>query len=52
MSSTMEPSHVLVAMGLIREEADESIHVSLGRPRGIVIAAILRELLKDDEDDA
>lgn len=31
-SSTMEPSHVLVAMGLSREEADESIRASLGRP--------------------
>ena len=31
-SSTMEPSHVLVAMGMSREEADESIRVSLGRP--------------------
>lgn len=31
-SSTMEPSHVLVAMGLSRNEADESIRISLGRP--------------------
>lgn len=31
-SSTMEPSHVLMAMGLSREEADESIRASLGRP--------------------
>ena len=30
-SSTMEPSHVLVAMGLDRTAADESIRVSLGR---------------------
>jgi len=31
-SSTMEPSHVLTAMGLDRTAADESIRVSLGRP--------------------
>ena len=31
-SSTMEPSHVLLAMGLNRREADESIRISLGRP--------------------
>ena len=30
-SSTMEPSHVLVAMGLGRIAADESIRVSIGR---------------------
>ena len=30
-SSTMEPSHVLVAMGLGRAAADESIRVSVGR---------------------
>lgn len=30
-SSTMEPSHVLVAMGLDRTAADESIRVSVGR---------------------
>ena len=30
-SSTMEPSHVLVAMGLSRIAADESIRVSIGR---------------------
>lgn len=30
-SSTMEPSHVLVAMGLGRTAADESIRVSVGR---------------------
>ena len=30
-SSTMEPSHVLVAMGLDRTAADESIRVSAGR---------------------
>ena len=31
-SSTMEPSHVLIAMGLDRDAADESIRVSIGRP--------------------
>ena len=31
-SSTMEPSHVLTAMGLDRDAADESIRVSIGRP--------------------
>ena len=31
-SSTMAPSHVLVAMGLDRTAADESIRVSIGRP--------------------
>ena len=31
-SSTMEPSHVLVAMGLNRDEADECIRISVGRP--------------------
>ncbi len=31
-SSTMEPSHVLMAMGLDRTAADESLRVSLGRP--------------------
>lgn len=31
-SSTMEPSHVLTAMGLDRTAADESIRVSIGRP--------------------
>ena len=30
-SSTMEPSHVLVAMGLDRTAADESVRVSIGR---------------------
>lgn len=30
-SSTMEPSHVLVAMGLDRTAADESIRISIGR---------------------
>ena len=30
-SSTMEPSHVLLAMGLDRTAADESIRVSIGR---------------------
>ena len=33
-SGTMEPSHVLVAMGLDREAADESIRVSVGRNTG------------------
>ena len=28
----MEPSHVLTAMGLDRDAADESIRVSIGRP--------------------
>ena len=31
-SATMEPSHVLTAMGLDRDAADESIRVSIGRP--------------------
>ena len=31
-SATMEPSHVLLAMGLDRTAADESVRVSLGRP--------------------
>lgn len=31
-SSAIEPSHVLIAMGLDRDAADESIRVSLGRP--------------------
>ncbi len=31
-SSTMEPSHVLIAMGLTRDQADESIRISVGRP--------------------
>ena len=31
-SNTMEPSHVLVAMGLDRTAADESIRISIGRP--------------------
>lgn len=31
-SATMEPSHVLTAMGLDRTAADESIRVSIGRP--------------------
>ena len=31
-SSAIEPSHVLTAMGLDRDAADESIRVSLGRP--------------------
>ena len=31
-SNTMEPSHVLTAMGLDRDAADESIRVSIGRP--------------------
>ena len=34
-SSTMEPSHVLMAMGLDRTAADESLRVSLGRPTTI-----------------
>lgn len=33
-SGTMEPSHVLVAMGLDREAAGESIRVSVGRDTG------------------
>ena len=33
-SGTMEPSHVLVAMGLDREAAGESIRVSVGRNTG------------------
>ena len=37
-SNTMEPSHVLVAMGLDRRAADESIRVSVGR--GTTIADI------------
>ena len=31
ISNTMEPSHVLLAMGLDRDAADESIRVSVGR---------------------
>ena len=31
-SAAMEPSHVLLAMGLDRTAADESVRVSLGRP--------------------
>ena len=30
-SATMEPSHVLTAMGLTRDQADESIRISVGR---------------------
>ena len=30
-SATMEPSHVLTAMGLTRDQADESIRISIGR---------------------
>ena len=31
-SSAMEPSHVLTAMGMSRDAADESIRISFGRP--------------------
>lgn len=40
-SSTMEPSHVLTAMGMSRDEADESVRISIGRPT-----------TKDEIDDA
>ena len=44
-SSTMEPSHVLVAMGLDRTAADESIRVSIGRGTTAVdIDAAVREI--------
>lgn len=50
-SSTVEPSHVLLAMGLTDTEADETVRLSLGRPTteadveravGQVIAAVRR----------
>jgi len=50
-SSTIEPSHVLLAMGLTDTEADETVRLSLGRPTtaedveraaGHIIAAVRR----------